>query len=100
MDFMETMTPQPDPEPRHEGFNPWPFILLSILVVLSITFDVCKEHVEHATPNVFQVSPANGCKEVFVLLWLTSRRILHLRPERVLDYCSDRWMMMQCHCRT
>lgn len=86
---MEMMTPQPEPEPRHEGFNPWPFILLSILVVLSITFDVCKEHVEHATPNVFQVSPANGLKQVFVLLRFTSRRILPLSPIRGLTIALD-----------
>eukprot|EP00282_Hemiselmis_andersenii_P028597 CAMPEP_0169449542 /NCGR_PEP_ID=MMETSP1042-20121227/12667_1 /TAXON_ID=464988 /ORGANISM="Hemiselmis andersenii, Strain CCMP1180" /LENGTH=771 /DNA_ID=CAMNT_0009561289 /DNA_START=94 /DNA_END=2405 /DNA_ORIENTATION=+ len=50
-------TPAPEPHGGEGGadeFNPWPFMLLSIIILLSIVFDVCKETVESRVPEEFE----------------------------------------------
>jgi hypothetical protein len=45
--------PPPSPEPEEE-VTWWPFILLSVILVLSITFETVKETIEEHTPHVFE----------------------------------------------
>ena len=45
--------PAPSPEPEEE-VTWWPFILLSVILVLSITFETVKETIEEHTPHVFE----------------------------------------------
>jgi hypothetical protein len=46
-------TPAPE-GPEEDTVNWWPFILLSVILVLSITFETVKEVIEHHTPHVFE----------------------------------------------
>lgn len=44
-------TPEPSGE---EGPSWWPFFLVSIILVISISFEMVKEHVEHHTHHPFE----------------------------------------------
>uniref|UniRef100_A0A6U5Z8U4 MLO-like protein n=1 Tax=Guillardia theta TaxID=55529 RepID=A0A6U5Z8U4_GUITH len=37
-----------------EEFNIWPFLLISVILILSILFDTCKEVIESNTPEAFE----------------------------------------------
>jgi hypothetical protein len=41
-------------EPEEKEVTTWPFILISIILVLSISFETMKETIEHHTPHVFE----------------------------------------------
>ena len=47
-----THTQGATPEPTEKGVGAWPFILISVILVLSISFEILKESVEHHTPKV------------------------------------------------
>jgi len=42
------------PEPTEKGVGAWPFLLISVILVLSISFEILKESVEHHTPKEFE----------------------------------------------
>jgi hypothetical protein len=46
-----------------------PFILLSVIIMLSITFDVCKEMVEHRVPHELEVSPVDRVIATHKFVW-------------------------------
>lgn len=46
--------PESTPEPEEDEVTSWPFILISVILVLSISFETVKELIEHHTPHVFE----------------------------------------------
>ena len=44
----------PEPPPEEEEPSWWPFFLVSIILVISISFEMIKEHVEHHTHHPFE----------------------------------------------
>ena len=46
--------PGPPEPPEQEGPSWWPFFLVSIILVISISFEMIKEYVEHHTHHPFE----------------------------------------------